>query len=63
MSLDIVRVRDIAARLEARLLSTPLDVFAPAAAELLRDELARLSPVLCALSGVIATVAGQAKAA
>jgi ParB-like chromosome segregation protein Spo0J len=63
MSLDIVRVRDIAARLEARLLSTPLDVFAPAAAELLRDELARLLPVLRTLSGVIATIAGQAEAA
>jgi ParB/RepB/Spo0J family partition protein len=61
MTLDIVRVRDIAARLEARLLSTPLDGFAPAVAELLRDELARLSPVLRALSGVIATVAGQAE--
>jgi ParB-like chromosome segregation protein Spo0J len=63
MSLDIVRVRDIAARLEARLLSTPLDVFAPAAAELLRDELARLSPVLRALCRVIATVARQTEAA
>lgn len=63
MSLDIVRVRDIAARLEARLLSTPLEVFAPAAAELLRDALARLSPVLRALDGVIATVVGQAEAA
>lgn len=63
MSLDIVRVRDIAARLEARLLSTPLEVFAPAAAELLRDALARLSPVLRALDGVIAKVAGPAEVA
>jgi hypothetical protein len=61
MSLDIMHVRDIAARLEARLLSTPLEVFAPAAAELLRDALARLSPVLRALDGVIAKVAGQAE--
>jgi len=60
---DIVRVRDIAARLEARLLATPLEVFAPAAAELLRDELARLSPVLRALDGVIAAVTRQAEAA
>lgn len=59
MSLDILRVREIAARLEARLLSTPLEVFAPAAAELLRDALARLSPVLRALDGVIGTVTGQ----
>ena len=60
---DIVRVRDIAARLEARLLATPLEVFAPAAAELLRDELARLSPVLRALDGVIAAVTRQAEVA
>jgi len=63
MSLDIVRVRDIAARLEARLLSTPLDGFAPGAAELLRDALVRLSPVLRALDGAIATVTGQTEAA
>lgn len=63
MSLDIVRVRDAAARLEARLLSTPLDGFTPAAAELLRDALARLSPVLRALDSAIATVTGQAEAA
>ncbi len=60
MSLDILRVREIAARLEARLLSTPLEVFAPAAAELMRDALARLSPVLRALDGVIRTVTGEA---
>jgi ParB-like chromosome segregation protein Spo0J len=60
---DIVRVRDLAARLEARLLSTPLDVFAPAAAELMRDALARLSPVLRALDGVITTVTHPSEAA
>lgn len=59
MSLDILRVHEIAARLEARLLSTPLDVFAPPAAALMRDALARLSPVLRALDGVIATVTAQ----
>jgi ParB-like chromosome segregation protein Spo0J len=63
MSLDILRVREIAARLEARLLSTPLEVFAPAAAELMRDELVRLSPVLRALDGVIAAVTHHAEAA
>jgi ParB-like chromosome segregation protein Spo0J len=62
MSLDILRVREISARLEARLLSTPLEVFAPAAAELIRDALARLSPVLRALDGVIGTVTGQGAA-
>jgi ParB-like chromosome segregation protein Spo0J len=59
MSLDILRVCEIGARLEARLLSTPLEAFTPAAAELIRDALARLSPVLRALDGVIGTVTGQ----
>jgi ParB-like chromosome segregation protein Spo0J len=58
MSLDIGRVRELAARLEVRLLATPLEVFAPAAAELMRDALARLSPVLRALDGVIGAVTG-----
>jgi hypothetical protein len=56
MSLDILRVREIAARLEARLLSTPLEIVAPAAAELLRDALVQLLPVLHALACVIAGV-------
>jgi ParB family transcriptional regulator, chromosome partitioning protein len=63
MSMDIVRVREIAARLEARLLATPLDVFTPAAAELMRDALVRLSPVLRALDRVIGTVTRHAEAA
>ncbi len=63
MSMDILRVREIAARLEARLLAAPLDVFAPAAAELMRDALVRLSPVLRALDRVIGTVTGPAEAA
>jgi len=56
MSIDILRVREIAARLEARLLSTPLEALAPAAGELIRDALVRLSPVLRALDGVIGAV-------
>jgi hypothetical protein len=59
MSADILRVRTIAARLEARLLSSPLETFTPAAAELMRDALVRLSPVLRALDGVIGAVTGQ----
>jgi ParB-like chromosome segregation protein Spo0J len=59
MSLDILRVREIAARLEARLLSTPLEAFAPAAAALMHDALVRLVPVLRALDGVIATVTAE----
>ena len=63
MSTDILRIREVAARLEARLLATPLETFAPAASELLRDALVRLSPVLRALDGVIGHVAGQELAA
>jgi hypothetical protein len=63
MSVDIVRVRGIAARLEARRLATPLEVFSTEAAELIRDLLVHLSPVLRALDGGIATVTRQAEAA
>lgn len=63
MSADILRVRDIAARLEARLMSSSLEVFTPAAAELMRDALVRLSPVLRALDEVIARVTGRKDAA
>ena len=63
MSTDILRVREIAARLEARLLASPLEVFTPTAAELMRDALIRLSPVLRALDGVIGRVTGEKGAA
>jgi ParB-like chromosome segregation protein Spo0J len=53
MSADVVRIRDLAARLEARLLATPLATLGPGAAEILRDALVRLSPVLRALDGAI----------
>jgi ParB-like chromosome segregation protein Spo0J len=63
MASDVARVRAIAARLETRLLATPLKTFTPDAAELLREALGRLSPVLHALARVIATVVGQKDAA
>ena len=63
MSADIQRVRDIAARLEARLMSSSLEVFTPAAADSMRDALVRLSPVLRALDEVIARVTGRKDAA
>ncbi len=63
MSADVARVREIAARLEARLLGTPLGAFTPAAAEILRDALSRLSPVLQALDAVIGRVTGREDAA
>jgi hypothetical protein len=55
MGADILRIRELAARLEARLYATPLAVLTPAAAELLRDALVRLLPVLRALEAVIVT--------
>ena len=59
MAADILRIHALAARLEVRLLATPLATFAPAATELMRDALARLSPVLRALDGVIGSVTGE----
>jgi ParB-like chromosome segregation protein Spo0J len=59
MASDILRIHALAARLEVRLLGTPLATLAPAATELLRDALARLSPVLRALDGVIGSVTGE----
>lgn len=63
MSLDILRMLEIAARLEARLLATPLEALAPAAAELIAAALARLAPVLRALGDVIAAVAAPTEPA
>ncbi|MBK6463397.1 MAG: hypothetical protein IPF92_20680 [Myxococcales bacterium] len=53
MSDDVRRMHQVGARLEARLLATPLEAFTPAAAELLRDALGRLRPVLRSLDEVI----------
>jgi ParB family chromosome partitioning protein len=55
MSADVLHMRELAARLEARLCATPLEALTPAAAELLRDALVRLVPVLRALERVIAS--------
>jgi ParB-like chromosome segregation protein Spo0J len=63
MSADVLRMHETAARLEARLLATPLETFTPAAAELLRDALGRLRPVLRALDGVIGAATDQTEAA
>lgn len=53
MSADILRLHDIAARMMARLYSTPLETFTADSAALLRDALMRLSPVLRALDEMI----------
>jgi len=59
MSADVLKVREVAARLTARLGATPLETFPAAASELLRDALIRLVPVLRALDGVIGTATEQ----
>jgi hypothetical protein len=53
MSADILKVREVAARLTARLGSAPLERLPVAASELLRDALIGLVPVLHALDAVI----------
>lgn len=49
MSADILKAREVSARLQARLGATRLETFTPGAAELLRDALVRLQPVLRSL--------------
>jgi len=63
MALDIARAHAIAARLETRLLASPLATFTPGAAELLREAFSRLAPVLRALDAVIGNALGQKDAA
>jgi len=63
MSGDVAKIRDLAGRLEARLLATPLGTLAPGAAEILHDALVRLSPVLRALDGAIHAATGREDAA
>ncbi len=63
MAADLARVRTIAARLEARLLATPLAAFTPGAAELLREALGHLRPVLRTLDVVIGSALGRQDAA
>lgn len=63
MSADVAKLRELAARLEARLLATPLETLPSGAAEILRDALAALSPVLRALEGAIRAATGREDAA
>ncbi len=53
MGADILRIHALAARLEARLLATPLETLTPAAAELTREALGRLAPVVRTLGAMI----------
>ncbi len=59
MAADILRIRDLASRLMARIGGTPLESFPAAATELLQDALQRLSPVIRALDAAITTATGQ----
>lgn len=63
MSGDVARLRELAARLEARLLATPLETLPLGAAEILRDALRALSPVLRALDGAIRAATDREDAA
>jgi ParB/RepB/Spo0J family partition protein len=54
---DITTMHRVAARLDARLLATPLRAFGPAAAELIAAHLEALVPALTALQHTIVTVA------
>lgn len=56
MAADIATVRRVAARLQARLLGTPLPTLGLPAAEVLRQGLVHLAPVLTALGHTVAVV-------
>lgn len=55
MSTDVLRVHELVARLEARLMAMPLAALPSPAAQLVRDALLALVPVLRSLDRVIAT--------
>jgi ParB-like chromosome segregation protein Spo0J len=63
MASDISTLLRVAARLEARLLATPLGAFEPAAGQVVFDALVALVPVLAALASTIAKVTGKERAA
>jgi ParB/RepB/Spo0J family partition protein len=56
MVADIAAVQRVSARLQARLLGTPLPALGSPAAELVRDGLVHLGPVLAALGRTVAVV-------
>lgn len=59
---DVLRVHEVAARLEARLLARPPATLPPAATELIEGALQRLSPVLRSLDEVIERVTREGAA-
>jgi ParB/RepB/Spo0J family partition protein len=60
---DIATLLRVAARLQARLLGTPLGALGTPATEIVLDGLGALAPVLTALARTVATVLGQEQAA
>jgi ParB-like chromosome segregation protein Spo0J len=60
---DVATLLRVAARLEARLIATPLGAFGAPAAGVVLDGLALLAPTLTALGRTIATVIGKEQAA
>lgn len=60
---DIATLLRVGARLQARLLGTPLGALGAPATELVLDGLGTLAPVLTALTRTVATVLGQDQAA
>jgi ParB-like chromosome segregation protein Spo0J len=63
MMADIRTLLKVAARLEARLLGTPLGAFGPGAAEVILGGLIALRPALGALDRTLTTLTGQERAA
>jgi ParB/RepB/Spo0J family partition protein len=63
MVTDIATLLRVGARLQARLLGTPLGALSAPATELVLDGLGTLGPVLTALARTVATVIGQEQAA
>jgi ParB-like chromosome segregation protein Spo0J len=63
MMADVATLLRVAARLEARLLGTPIGVLGAPAAELILDGLVALGPVLAALGRALTAVTGQERAA
>lgn len=63
MMTDIATLLRVSARLQARLLGTPLGALGAPAAELVFEGLSGLAPVLTALARTIATVLDQEPAA
>lgn len=63
MMADVATLRRVAARLEARLLGTPLGALGAPAAEVILEGLVELGPVLAALGRAVTTVTGEERAA